>query len=100
MSTPTQGSGFLGALFDFSFSTFITGKLIRILYALGLIVCGLTALSILFAAFSQGFMAGILGLVLAPVMFLFGAMYLRVILEVLMVIFRIAENVQVIANRP
>jgi hypothetical protein len=100
MSTQIESTGFLGALFDFSFSNFITGRLIKILFALGLLAWGLTALSILLAAFQRGFLTGILGLIFAPLVFLLGAMYLRVVLEIFMVIFRIAENVQRIADRP
>jgi len=99
MSTQLQPAGFFGALFDFSFSSFITAKLIRVIFGLGLIVVGFGALSMLIAGFSQGFMAGILALILAPLVFLLFAMYLRVVLEVLIVLFRIAENVALIADR-
>ena len=100
MSTQPQSAGFLGSLFDFSFSSFITAKLIPVLYALGLIGCGIAALFMLVTGFAGGFTAGIVALLLAPIMFLFVAMYLRVMLEVLIVVFRIAENVQRIADRP
>lgn len=98
MSTQEQATGFLAALFDFSFSSFITAKLIRVLYALGLLMAGVSTLFVLATSFTQGFMFGVVMLILAPLVFLFLAMYMRVMLEVLMVLFRIAEDVRSIAN--
>jgi hypothetical protein len=98
MSTQMQTAGFFGALFDFSFSSFITGKLIKVLYGLGLLLLGLGMLVMVVTGFSGGFTAGLFSLVVAPLVFLLGAMYLRVILELLMVVFRIADNVERMAN--
>lgn len=99
MSTQEQASGFLTALFDFSFSRFITVKLIPVLYGLALIVASLGVLAMVGAGFTRGFMSGLFTLILAPLFFLFCAMYIRVILEVMIVLFRIAENVADIADR-
>jgi hypothetical protein len=99
MSTQVQNTGFLGSLFDFTFANFITARLIRVLYALGLLLAALMALVMIGSGFTQGFTTGLLFLILGPLVFLVTAMYLRVVLEVLIVIFRIAENVETIANR-
>jgi len=100
MSTqPESSTGFLASLFDFSFAHFITAKLIRVLYALFLILTGLGVLAMLVSGFGQGFGYGIVMLILAPLVFLLAAMYFRVVLEVLIVVFRIAENVEKIAER-
>jgi len=96
----TEDTGFIGALFDFSFSTFITAKLIKVIYALGLVIAGLVALLMLVTGFGAGFMTGVGALVLAPLLFLFIAAYMRVVMEVLIVVFRISENVAKIADRP
>jgi len=95
----TQETGFIGALFDFSFSSFITARLIKVIYALGLLMAGLAALFMVTTGFGVGFMTGLGALILAPLMFLFVAMYLRVVMEVLIVVFRISENVAKIADR-
>jgi hypothetical protein len=100
MTTQSQATGFLAALFDFSFSNFITGRLIKILFILGLALGGIGTLMMIATGFTQGFGRGLLMLILAPLFFLLAAMYLRVVLELLIVIFRIAENVDRIANRP
>lgn len=99
MSTQVQDTSFFGALFDFTFANLITGRIIRVLYALGLLLAALMALVIIGSGFTQGVMTGILFLILGPLVFLISALYLRVILEVLIVMFRIAENVQKIADR-
>lgn len=100
MSTENQQDGFFGSLFDFTFSEFITTRLIRVIYVLGLIVVGIGTLAILSEGFDLGFLTGMLSVVLAALVFLLGAMYLRVVLEIMIVVFRIAENVAKIADRP
>lgn len=99
MSMQTQAIAFLTALFDVSFSSFITARVIRVLYVVGLILAGLTAFTLLGVGFGQGIVAGIFMLIVAPLVFLLMAMYLRVTLEVLMVIFRISDNVARIADQ-
>jgi hypothetical protein len=86
-------------LADFSFTNFITLKLIKFLYILGLLIGALGGLVGLLAAFSQGVLAGIGGLIVVPLILLLFAMYLRVGLELLAVIFRIAENTAEMARR-
>jgi hypothetical protein len=97
MSTQPESTGFLSSLFDFSFSHFITAKIIRVLYGLFLILAGLGTLVMIVTGFGQSFGYGVVLLILSPLAFLLAAMYFRVVLEVLIVIFRIAENVEKIA---
>jgi hypothetical protein len=99
MSTQLESTGFLASLFDFSFAHFITARLIRVLYGLGLILAGLAVLGLLVSGFGQGVGYGLVTLIIAPFAFLLIAMYFRVLLEVLIVVFRIAENVEKIADR-
>lgn len=92
--------GFFGSLFDFSFRSFITGRLIRVLYVLGMIGLALWSLTWLVSALvSQDGGLILLGLVGAPLAFLFGLIYIRVLLELIIVIFRIGEDVRTIASR-
>ena len=81
----------ISSLFDFSFSSFVTTKFVRLIYALLLLVNGFLAITVGLAFFP-------LGLVLAPIGFLLGAAFARVGLEVTIVLFRIAENVQELAR--
>ena len=87
-----EEKGFLASLFDLSFSSFITLKIIKIVFVLMLIASGLYTLFILGAAFAAETALGVIVLILSPVIFLFFAIMARVYLEVLIVVFKIADN--------
>ncbi len=84
--------GFFGALFDFSFSEFITTKIIKILYGILICLAGLGTLAIIFSGFQQLGGGGIVVLIIAPIVFLLYVILARVWLEIVLVIFRIAEH--------
>ena len=85
--------GFFASLFDLSFTSFITTKIIKFLYVLTLVLIGLFALAFVIAAFDQSTGFGVAALlVLAPLGFLLYAIYSRVLLEFLIAVFRIMES--------
>jgi hypothetical protein len=95
-----QAKGFFASLFDYSFSSFITSKIIKVLYVLTTIVVGLWTLLIVLVAFKLSSTLGILALLIGgPIFFVITMIYVRVVLELLMVIFRIHEDVQEINQR-
>lgn len=84
--------GFFASLFDISFSSLITTRIIKVLYVISLIVIGLFSLFFIIGAFTSSAGAGILTLlILAPLGALLYTVYTRVILEFIIVVFRIAE---------
>lgn len=85
--------GFFGSLFDLSFSSFITTKIIRFLYALMIFFSGIAALVIIVNGLSRGFIWGLGSLIIAPLLFLLYVILGRIFLELAIVIFRIAENI-------
>lgn len=93
----------MGSLFDFSFSRFVTTSLIRFLYALFVIVAGLAAIALFIAGIvmvadgSGG--TGLLIMIASPIAFLLLTILVRVQLEVVIVIFRIAEYLGEMAGR-
>lgn len=87
----------LNTLCDFSFSTFVTTKLVKILYALMIIASAIAALVIIVSGFAQGFLAGLGAIILAALAFAIYVIFSRVWLEMIVVVFRIAENVATIA---
>jgi hypothetical protein len=89
---------FLASLFDFSFSSLVTTKIVRFLYILLLVVGTVWAVVVLLGALAEGAPWGVLAIVVVPVLWLIGVIYLRVLMETLIVLFRIAENVQTIAR--
>jgi hypothetical protein len=88
-----QAKGFFGALFDFSFSYFVTPSIIRVLYALGLIgiVLGyiLFVVGAFFQSAAQGVATLLLGLVIA---FIYLALW-RVMLEFFLAVVRMSEDI-------
>lgn len=102
-----KGAGFLKALFDFSFTAFVTSKIIKLLYGLSIFFSGIFAFFLLIAFLIGGFSAsaatGILALVIgAPLCFLIFLVlvtYSRVILEIIIVVFRISEHTAEIAQQ-
>lgn len=93
-----EASGFLSALFDLSFTSFITTKLIKVLYILGMIGAGCWALVMAAGGITQGGI-GYLLVLAAPLLFLLGVIYFRVMMEVIMVVFRGAEHLAEIARQ-
>lgn len=86
----TGGPGFFARLFDVSMKTFITPSITKVLFVLGIIGISIIALVLLIAGTQAD--DGAVLIVLAPLYWFFGVLYLRVILEVIVVLFRIEEN--------
>jgi hypothetical protein len=105
--------GFFGSLFDLSFSSFVTIRLVKVLYILTLVLLVLAYLGIAVAIFSGGgeeatFTSegtfettsddgnpalGVLWLiVIGPLLLFFYLLFYRVIFELIVVVFRIFEN--------
>jgi hypothetical protein len=96
----SDARGFLGALFDFGFTSFVTPKVVKVLYPLIMIFTGLTALAFVAAAFHGSTGLGFLTLlVLAPLFFLVVTAIYRILLEFFIVIFRVAEDIRALRER-
>lgn len=87
-----------GAL-DLGFTRFITVRVVSVLYVVGLALLAIGALASIVTGFRGGVGTGILSLIVAPLGFLLGALLLRVYLEIVVVLFRIAENTSAMAGR-
>ncbi len=98
MQTPSS-TGFLASLFDFGFNSFITTKLIKVLYVLAMVFNVIIALAVVGAGFGNGFFSGVMALViLAPLTFLFFTALARLWLELVIVLFRTVEYTRDTAN--
>lgn len=92
--------GFIGSLFDFSFTSLVTPKIIRALYVLFTIWTVIWALIILRFGFHYGLAAGVFTLIVVePVFILLTLGVYRVILEAFMVVFRIYEETKKLGER-
>jgi hypothetical protein len=85
--------GFFGSLFDLSFSSLVTTKVIKLLYILTLVAIGVYDLGLIVLAFKiSGVVGALTLLIVVPVFSVFAAVYARVLLEFVIAIFRIMEN--------
>jgi hypothetical protein len=88
-----EPKGFLAALFDVSFTSFVTTRIIKVIYVITLVLIGLGALAFAVAAFSQSAAGGLFVLlIVAPLGALLYVIYARVLLEIVIAIFRIMEH--------
>jgi len=83
----------LRALFDFSFNQFISPKIFKFLYSLSMLCAALIALLFAIAGFKNSMGFGFLALFIGtPLIFLLTVIYSRVLLEMVLVIFRISDH--------
>ena len=95
-----EAKGFFGSLFDYSFSSYITPKIIRVLYILATILIALDTLAFILITFKASSTLGVLSLlILAPIGFVIAMIFARVGLEVLSAFFRIHGDVDEINQR-
>lgn len=94
----TTENGFFAKLFDFSFEEFITLSIIKLIYILLLVLSGFGALAMFVGLASQGAFGVVIGLIVAPIIFLVYVVLTRVWLEFLIVVFRIERNAAEIAR--
>jgi Domain of unknown function (DUF4282) len=95
-----ESKGFFGALFDFSFTSFVTTKIIKVLYVLILVLAVLTALVYTIIAFKVSAGFGILTLVIGDPLFIIIVMaFWRLVLEAFVVVFRMAEDIRALRER-
>ncbi len=93
-------NGFISNLMDLDFNQFITIKMIKILYVISMIGSVLTGLTVILAGLAEGGVLGVVGGLLGGV--ITAALLLvmsRLWLELLIVIFRIADNTGKMANQ-
>ena len=95
---PQARKGFLASLLDTSFTTLVTTRVISVLYLLLLIFVGLGLLAFVVTAIASGSAAEILvAVIVGPLVALLYVVYARVILEVILAIFRLLESSREIA---
>lgn len=91
-------TGFFKTLMDFSFSALIAPKVVKFLYVVCIIACAFASLSVVITGFATSIASGFLLLIFSPVFFVLMVIMARIYLEIIIVIFRIAEDIQQIAK--
>jgi len=94
-----QAKKCLCSLFDISFSEFITPRIIQIVYVLTILLIALKAIGFIVMGFDHSKWMGVLTLLIfAPLFFIVTVIYARVLLELVMVLFRISDNTAKLAG--
>lgn len=88
----TDAKSFIGGLFDFSFTTFVTLKFLRVIYGILVVLILLGGLAFLLRALSLGGVGVVLGLIFVPLGTLLYLVFARMWMELIAVLFRIGEN--------
>lgn len=98
--TREAARGFLKQLFDLQMREIVTTRMLPIIYALALAGAGLLSLYSIAWGFSQSWWAGVAWLiVIGPALFLAVVTTVRVLLEFVMTVFRIACYMEVLGNQ-
>ncbi len=90
----------LGGLFDLSFEKFITPSVVKIVYILVIVLAGLMWLFAAIAGISNGIVGFLVGVIVGGFAFLIIILIYRIFLELTMILFRIHDNTETLANKP
>jgi len=84
--------GFWGRFFDFSFKSFVTPSLIKVLFIVFMVVIGLSVLGMIVTGFVMSPATGVVFLIGGLIYGFLALLWARVLLEVVIIFFRIHEN--------
>ncbi|MFE6970737.1 DUF4282 domain-containing protein [Isoptericola sp. NPDC057653] len=94
-----QGSGFLSAMFDYSFGRYITPSVVKVVYIIVTVLVAIAWLGGIVAAFQASVWAGILYLVFGWIIALVYLAIARITLEFFMAVISVSERVNAYAKR-
>ena len=88
-----EGAGFFTALFDFSFTNFVTPILVRFVYLLATVALVASWLIFVFAGFANSVGTGLAALILGPIFVIIYLAVIRMTLEFYLSVVRMSEDV-------
>lgn len=94
-----QTKGSIGMLFDLSFTEFVTTRIIKFLFIIGVVFAAIGTIAFIVGGFSAGVGKGVLFLILSPIIFILWVLLARIWCEIIIVVFRIAENTSRLADQ-
>jgi MFS family permease len=104
-SAAPQGPGwqalvreFLRELFDIRFTTFMATRMLPGVYGFGIVLAGLFTTYLMYQRFMDSLLEGLVWLVLGPLMFFGLVTALRITLEFVLAVFRMAWYVEQVAS--
>jgi type IV secretory pathway VirB3-like protein len=91
--------GLFASLFDFNISELITPKIIRVLYIIGVVMISIVSVVVFIIGLAQGGVGILMALIGAPLMFILYIIFLRVNMELLIVLFNIHRELKDIRQK-
>jgi Domain of unknown function (DUF4282) len=88
-----ESKGFFAALFDFSFDSFATPAVVKVLYIIGMVLLGLFWVGAVIFGFTRGAGQGLLILIVGGIGALFYLTLFRITLEFYYAIVRMSEDI-------
>jgi len=88
-----EGAGFFTALFDFSFTNFVTPILVRFVYLLATVALVASWLVFVFAGFANSVGTGLAALILGPIFVIIYLAVIRMTLEFYLSVVRMSEDI-------
>jgi hypothetical protein len=88
-----SSSGFFPALFDFSFNTFVTPKIVRFVYVLAAIWAAVMYVIVVISWFTQSVTSGLIALIFGPLVAIIWLAVVRIGLEFGISVVRMSEDV-------
>lgn len=96
----TDSGSLLAGLFDRQFTTVITTQMVPTIYTLGMLLSAIATVYAIFWAFEQSLASGLVWLcLLGPAMFLALIVTIRVLLEFVLTLFRIAFFLEALGSQ-
>jgi hypothetical protein len=89
---------FLRELFDFQFSTFLTTRMLPGVYGFGIVLAALFTIYVVVLRWRESTVEGLAWLVIGPLMFFGLVTALRITLEFVLAVFRVAWYVEQVAS--
>ncbi len=89
-----EEKNFFTGLFDFSFSHLLLRRLVKLLYAIAILSGGITVVACVVLGMQQSPAQGLINLVAGIVALFVGILVVRGLLELALVILRIAEGIE------
>jgi Domain of unknown function (DUF4282)/Protein of unknown function (DUF2510) len=87
--------GFFSSLFDTSFSSLIATRVIKVAYVIAIVIVSLEAVGGLVAAFATKEAGAVVAaIIFLPIVWLVSLIWIRILLELVIIIFRIGEDVR------
>jgi hypothetical protein len=92
-TTGTSDKGFFGSLFDYSFHSFVTPRLVKIVFILATVVIGLTYVGFVIDAFRAQSAVGVFVLIFGAIGAIFYLAFIRMTLEFLYAVVRMSQDI-------